>query len=51
MDVRESRDPAPFAGDPQASEAGGLLPIEDALAQLRATTPPPAPQARRRGGH
>ena len=32
------------------SSSGGLMPMEDALDQLRATAPPPAPQARRRRG-
>ncbi|MFK4361680.1 hypothetical protein ABH939_005204 [Rhodococcus sp. 27YEA6] len=43
--VREQPAPDP---EPQNSASGGLMPMEDALNQLRATTPPLAPQARRR---
>lgn len=41
--------PAP-APEPQSSTNGGLMSMEDALSQLRATTPPPAPYAHRRRG-
>lgn len=43
--VRER--PAPTS-ESQNSTSGGLMPMEDALNQLRATAPPLAPQARRR---
>lgn len=43
--VRERPDQA---SEPQNPTSGGLMPMEDALNQLRATTPPLAPQARRR---
>ncbi|ROZ43851.1 hypothetical protein EEB13_22435 [Rhodococcus sp. WS3] len=43
--VRER--PAP-ASELQNPTSGGLMPMEDALNQLRATAPPLAPQARRR---
>lgn len=51
-EVVEDDDPqprtAPRPTEPAQSPASGYMPMEDALEQLRATSPPPAPQARRR---
>lgn len=48
-----ARPSTPWPTEPPASPApaSGLMDYEDALEQLRATSPPPAPQAQRRNRH
>lgn len=47
-DDEPSPRPTPQPSEPVPSPASGYMPMEDALEQLRATSPPPAPQAQRR---